>query len=86
MSSTAEIVEVARDMGRPRNDLYELVVFEDSVSVRVNEVFLMYAVHQESIVVPENVDAIRAVSGFADGRKSIEMTNASMGIGKGYLV
>ncbi|BCS94160.1 Glyceraldehyde-3-phosphate dehydrogenase [Metallosphaera sp. J1] len=86
VSSTAEIVEVARDMGRPRNDLYELVVFEDSVSVKGNEIFLMYAVHQESIVVPENVDAIRAVSGFADGRKSIEMTNASMGIGKGYLV
>lgn len=86
VGSTAEIVEVARDMGRNRNDLYELIIFEDSISVKGNEVFLMYAVHQESIVVPENIDAIRAVSGFSDGRKSMEITNTSMGIRTGYLV
>ncbi|AEB94682.1 phosphorylating glyceraldehyde-3-phosphate dehydrogenase [Metallosphaera cuprina] len=86
ITSTAEIIEVARDIGRSRNDLYETVVFEDSVSVKGNELFLMYAVHQESIVVPENIDAIRAVTGFRDGLKSVEMTNTSMGIRKGYLV
>ncbi|QKQ99306.1 phosphorylating glyceraldehyde-3-phosphate dehydrogenase [Metallosphaera tengchongensis] len=86
VGSTAEIIEVARDMGRNRNDLYELVVFEDSVSVKGNEAFLMYAVHQESIVVPENIDAIRAVSGFKEGLKSMEVTNTAMGIRKGYLV
>jgi glyceraldehyde-3-phosphate dehydrogenase (NAD(P)) len=31
-------------------------------------------------VVPENIDAIRAVTGFSDGNKSIEMTNKALGL------
>jgi glyceraldehyde-3-phosphate dehydrogenase, type II len=86
VTSTAEIIELSRDMGRYRNDIYEVVIFEDSVSTRGNEIFIMYAVHQEAVVVPENIDAIRAVSGFSDKTKSTEMTNASLGIRPGYLV
>ncbi|MBI4440437.1 glyceraldehyde-3-phosphate dehydrogenase, partial [Candidatus Woesearchaeota archaeon] len=42
--------------------------------------FYLQAVHQESIVIPENIDAIRAAMGFEDGRKSIEMTNKSLNV------
>ncbi|BBG23753.1 type II glyceraldehyde-3-phosphate dehydrogenase [Sulfuracidifex tepidarius] len=83
INSTAELVELARDLGRERNDMPEVMVFEDSVQTKGKEVFLMYAVHQESIVVPENVDAVRAVSGMS---KSIDLTNASLGIRKGYII
>ncbi len=83
IGSTAELVELARDLGRERNDMPEVMVFEDSVQTKGKEVTIMYAVHQESIVVPENIDAIRAISGKEE---SIEITNASLGMRKGYIV
>ncbi|MCI2414568.1 MAG: phosphorylating glyceraldehyde-3-phosphate dehydrogenase [Candidatus Aramenus sp.] len=85
VSSTAEVIEVARDLGRARNDIKEVVVFEDSVYVNGNELILTYAVHQESIVVPENVDAIRAIHGIPAG-ESISTTNKTLGIIGGYLI
>lgn len=62
------------------------MVFEDSIYVKDNEVMLMYAVHQESIVVPENIDAIRASMGLMSADESIKITNTSLGILKGYLI
>ena len=68
-------------MGRSRNDLYEVMVFDDSIKVYDNELWLKYAVHQEAIVVPENIDAIRAAMCiFDDPIKSIEKTDSSLGI------
>jgi len=84
--ATAELVEVARDLKRERNDIPEVMVFDDSVYVNDNEVMLMYAVHQESIVVPENVDAIRASTRLMSAEDSIRITNESLGILKGYLI
>ncbi|NON62559.1 phosphorylating glyceraldehyde-3-phosphate dehydrogenase [Acidianus sp. RZ1] len=86
VNSTAEILEVARDLGRPRNDIQEVAVFEDSVYTSGNEAFVMYAVHQESIVVPENIDAIRAMTGFNDVDTSIKITNSTLGIRGGYII
>ncbi|MFP3200997.1 MAG: phosphorylating glyceraldehyde-3-phosphate dehydrogenase [Sulfolobus sp.] len=86
VGSTAEIVEVARDLGRYRYDIPEVVVFEDSVFVNGNELYLMYGVHQESIVVPENIDAIRAAMNLANKEESIKITNDTLGIMKGYLI
>jgi len=80
-SSTASIIEWARDIGRLRYDIYEVAVFGDSITVQNDEVWLMYAVHQEAIVVPENIDAIRAMFELErDGFKSIEKTDKSLGI------
>jgi len=78
--STAEIMEMARDMKRGRGDMYEICVWEEGIGAYKNKLFYMQAIHQESDVVPENIDAIRAAMGFKDGKKSIEMTNKSMGI------
>ena len=86
INSTAEIVEVSRDLGRYRYDIPEVVVFEDSVFVNGNELYLMYGVHQESIVVPENIDAIRAAMNLASKEESIKITNDTLGIMKGYLI
>jgi glyceraldehyde-3-phosphate dehydrogenase (NAD(P)) len=82
VKSTAQIMEVARDMSRNRSDLYEIAVWEDGVHV-VNDKHLYYfqAVHQESDVVPENIDAIRAMMKLEkDGKKSIEKTDKALGI------
>ncbi len=79
--STAELVEHARDLGRPRNDIPELVVWRDSVTVSGDELMLFQAVHQESIVVPENIDAIRALGGLArDPWESISKTDSILGL------
>ena len=80
-SSTAKIIEYGRDLGRLRYDINELVVWEESINVLENEIFLMQAVHQESIVIPENIDCIRAMLQMEeDNFKSIEKTNKAMGI------
>ena len=50
------------------------------------EIYLTFQVHNEAILVPEIVDCIRAQTGLkADGMRSIEKTNAAMGITKSFL-
>ena len=81
ISSTAEIIEFARDIGRPRNDMWENCIWPESITVTENELYFFQAVHQESIVTPENVDAIRAMMELeSDGAKSIEKTNKALGL------
>ncbi len=81
LKSTAELRELARDLGRPNGDIYENVVWEDSIWVNNDEVMLTYAVHQEAIVVPENVDAVRAITSLVkDPLESIKITDETLGI------
>jgi glyceraldehyde-3-phosphate dehydrogenase (NAD(P)) len=81
LGSTAEIMEFARDLGRPRSDLNEIAVWKESLNIKDGELFYMQAIHQESDVVPENVDCIRALLEMEDDpAKSIEKTNENMGI------
>jgi len=80
IGSTAEIIEFARDMGRPRNDMWENCIWPESITVHEKEFYFFQAIHQESIVVPENVDAIRAMMELeSDGAKSIQKTNKALG-------
>ena len=78
--STADIMSWAREMGRDRNDVYEATVWRDSVTVVDGEAYMFLAVHQESIVVPENIDAIRARAGGYSREESMKMTDESLGI------
>jgi glyceraldehyde-3-phosphate dehydrogenase (NAD(P)) len=81
ITSTAEIMEVARDIKRPRNDMWENCIWPESITVNEKELYFFQAIHQESIVVPENVDAIRAMMELeSDGAKSIEKTNKAIGL------
>ena len=78
--STAEIMEFARDLGRLRGDMPEICIWEEAIGIYKKKLFYLQAIHQESNVIPENIDAIRASMGFKDAKKSIEMTNKSLGI------
>ncbi|WP_321428898.1 type II glyceraldehyde-3-phosphate dehydrogenase [uncultured Methanolobus sp.] len=81
IGSTAEIMELGKDMGRPRGDMWENCVWEDSVTMYEGELYFFQAIHQESDVIPENVDAIRAMTEIEkDGAKSIAKTNKAMGL------
>lgn len=81
IKSTAQIFELGRDIGRPRNDMWENNIWKDSISIYDNEAYFFQAIHQECVTVPENIDAIRAMMEIEkDGKKSIEKTNKALGI------
>ena len=78
--STANIMDWAREKGRDRNDVYEASVWKDSVTVVDGEAYMFLGVHQEAIVVPENIDAIRAITGGYTREESMKITDGSLGI------
>ncbi len=80
-TSTAKVIEFAREL-RLRYDLFENVVWRESIGVDGNDLFVTQAVHQEAIVVPENIDAIRAMMELAEKEESIKKTNETLRIQK----
>lgn len=79
--STAEAMEYARDLGRPRGDMWENIIWRDSIIIHQGELYFFQAIHQEADVVPENVDCIRALLELEeDGIKSIIKTNQALKI------
>ena len=80
-------LEMMADLGRPRGDMWEVGLWEDSLTVKGNELFYNYQVYNQAIVVPETVDAIRALTGIEkDGLKSIAKTDKAMGLVREFLV
>ena len=80
------VVELMRDLGRPRNDLWEVAVWEDALAVDEHEIYMVFQVHNEAVTIPETIDAIRAMTGIeTDPMKSIEKTDRSLGIVKCFL-
>jgi len=81
--SSAQIMELARDLNRPRGDFMEIIVWEDGVKCDDGTLYYYQAIHQESDVVPEIIDCIRAMMKLErDPLKSIRTTDRSLGIGK----
>ena len=79
-------VELMKDLGRPRGDMWEVAVWEDVLAVDGEEAYLTYQVYNEAIVVPESIDAIRALTGsIKDGDESIAMTDDALGMRRRFL-
>jgi glyceraldehyde-3-phosphate dehydrogenase (NAD(P)) len=79
-------LEMMADLGRPRGDMWEVGLWEDSLTVKDNELFYNYQVYNQAIVVPETIDAVRALTGSEkDGLKSIEKTDKAMGLVRDFL-
>jgi glyceraldehyde-3-phosphate dehydrogenase (NAD(P)) len=81
IDGSGKLKEYALDAGRPRGDVWENAVWGESISVEGSDLYFFQAIHQESDVVPENVDAVRAVLGATDAAESVTTTNEAMGIG-----
>lgn len=76
------VKELMADLGRPHDNLYEVALWEDMLKVQGDEVFYAYMVDNQAIVIPETIDAIRALVGRQrDPQASIAKTNAALGIG-----
>ncbi|MCB6201980.1 type II glyceraldehyde-3-phosphate dehydrogenase [Extibacter muris] len=78
----ASFFKYARDLGRPRGDMYEIGLWEDSIVESGDDV--MFAIHipQESVTIPETMDGIRAACRMQDtGAGATEKTNGYLHIG-----
>ena len=66
--------------------MWEVALWEDSLTVKGSEVFYNYQVYNQAIVVPETIDAIRALAGIeTDAARSIAKTDAALGITHDFL-
>lgn len=56
----ASLFRYARDLGNPRGDMYEIALWEESVVESGNDIMFAINIPQESVTIPETMDAIRA--------------------------
>ncbi len=80
----ASVIEISRDLGLPRGDIYAIPVWEDFITViNKREVLIAIACPNENDVIPENIDVIRALTlTEKNGKKSIEKTDKALKIPK----
>lgn len=76
------VKEMMADLGRPHDNLYEVALWADMLKVEGDELFYAYMVDNQAIVIPETIDAIRALTGRErDAARSIAATDRALGIG-----
>lgn len=79
-------IELMKDLGRPRGDMWEVALWEDVLTVSGKELYYTYQVNNEAIVTPENVDAVRALAGTVkESEESIRITDESLGVERDFL-
>ncbi len=75
------VKELMADLGRPHDNLYEVALWEDMLKVEEDELFYAYMVDNQAIVIPDTIDAIRALTGLATkADDSISQTNEALGV------
>jgi glyceraldehyde-3-phosphate dehydrogenase (NAD(P)) len=80
------VKELMADRGRPHDSLYEVALWADMLRVQGDELFYAYMVDNQAIVIPETIDAIRALTGIVkNANESIATTNATLGIGTVFM-
>src|SRR4030095_8574113 len=57
------VKELMAERGRPHDNLYEVALWSDMLRVRGDELFYAYMVDNQAIVIPETIDAVRALAG-----------------------
>ncbi len=60
----ASLFKYARDLGNRRGDMYEIGLWADSVVESGNDIMFAINIPQESVTIPETIDAIRAALGM----------------------
>lgn len=79
----ASLFRYARDLGNPRGDMYEIASWEDAIVESGGDIMFAINIPQEAVVIPENIDAVRACMGMQKDRvKATNLTNEYLGIGK----
>jgi len=79
----ASLFRYARDLGNSRGDMYEIALWSDSVVKSGKDIMFAINIPQEAVVIPENIDAIRAAMEMQMTRnEGTAETNKYLGIGK----
>ena len=74
-------LELMKDLGRPRGDMWEVALWEDVLAVAGTEAYYSYQVDNQAIVIPETVDAVRALAGrIRDAGESMRITDEVLGL------
>ncbi len=77
----ASFFKYARDLGNRRGDMYEIGLWEDSIVESGNDIMYAVNIPQESVTIPETIDAIRAAMKMQDNyREGTSMTNRYLGM------
>ena len=83
LESTAQLKDLAYEHQRPRGDLYEVCIWRDGMGLDSDgELGIHLAIGQQAVVVPENIDAIRAMCNLADKNESMKLTDDSLEMGE----
>jgi glyceraldehyde-3-phosphate dehydrogenase (NAD(P)) len=86
LTANNTIKELMLGINRPYGDMYEVALWQDMLKVEGNELFYAYVVDNQAIVIPETIDAIRALTGLEkNAQDSIDKTNMSLGIRQKFL-
>ncbi|MCI8598453.1 MAG: type II glyceraldehyde-3-phosphate dehydrogenase [Lachnospiraceae bacterium] len=79
----ASFFKYARDLGNRRGDMYEVGLWADSIVESGNDIMYAINIPQESVTIPETMDAIRAAMKMQLTREEgTSATNEYLGIGK----
>lgn len=79
--STADINEFFRDLGRGRGERWEAFVWDESIMVVNQNVYLMLDVSPDAVAIPETIDAIRLIARPQLDLASIrKLTDESLGL------
>ena len=79
----ASLFKYARDLGNRRGDMYEIGLWEDSIVESGNDIMYAINIPQESVTIPETIEAIRAAMKMQLTREEgTAETNRYLGIGK----
>lgn len=65
----ASFFRYARDLGNTRGDMYEIGLWEDCIVESGNDIMFAINIPQESVTIPETMDAIRAATGMQQTRE-----------------
>ncbi len=65
----ASMFRWARDVGNNRGDMYEIALWEESIVKSGDDVMFAINIPQEAVVIPENIDAIRAAMKMQETRE-----------------
>lgn len=77
----ASLFKYARDLGNKRGDMYEIAIFEESIVNSGDDIMFAMNIPQEAVVIPENIDAIRAAMSMQVSRdEGTAKTNKYLGM------
>ena len=79
--TNTSLFNYARFLGKPRGDMYEIGLFEETVGMSGEDIMFAINIPQESVTIPETIDAIRAaLSMQTDRLEAVAATNRYLGM------